>query len=64
MSRVALGRVRDLPVANWRFHPNERCDSVRGLSKDEGGALNVDEYAVYKTDQILPVYLLEVRDAY
>merc|ERR1712113_1038031 len=36
------------------------CDSVTGLSRDQGGSLRVQEHVVYNPDQALPIYLLEL----
>lgn len=38
------------------------CDSVTGLSHDQGGILRVQEHVVYHPDQALPRYLLELRE--
>merc|ERR1712113_1191604 len=41
----------------WPSSPD--CDSITGLSREQGGSLRVQEHVVYNPDQVLPRYLLE-----
>lgn len=37
-------------------------DSLQAVSKCDGGAVNVPEYVVYRHEQALPIYILQVRE--
>eukprot|EP00747_Dinoflagellata_sp_TGD_P101257 gnl/TRDRNA2_/TRDRNA2_168292_c0_seq2.p1 gnl/TRDRNA2_/TRDRNA2_168292_c0~~gnl/TRDRNA2_/TRDRNA2_168292_c0_seq2.p1 ORF type:complete len:417 (+),score=49.98 gnl/TRDRNA2_/TRDRNA2_168292_c0_seq2:26-1252(+) len=57
---VALGQVKEMRTAAPGFRP-DACDSVVGTSFGQGGSLRLPEYVVYKPQQVLPKYLLRVR---
>lgn len=69
MCDVALGRVREMKSAspNFNLHALRQSltgvsyDSLVGLKRSEGGTLPSREYIVYRSEQTLPRYLLEVR---
>jgi hypothetical protein len=44
----------------WLTRGRGAYDSVKGVEEEEGGALRVPEYVVYRTDQVHLAYLFEV----
>jgi len=72
---VALGLEKEMRQAGmpqrsgwWQAFRERRspytlqADSVVGLSQDQGGALRVPEYVVYRSCQALPRFMLELRE--
>jgi len=73
---VALGSQKEMSQAGVPFRrkasvkdaicrrPKQQttCDSVKGLSVGQGGSLRVQEHVVYNPAQVLPLWLLELRE--
>ena len=66
--RACLGEAHDTRVAMQRAtRPPERpdgrgpLDSVRALTREQGGCVDHPEYMVYESGQVLPQYLVRYR---
>lgn len=68
---VALGRPRQMKVADTSFSSESLqkpslegivYDSVLGEDTSRGGVLSHREFVVYRTEQVLPRYLLAIRE--
>mmetsp|Transcript_72613 Transcript_72613/g.137259 ORF Transcript_72613/g.137259 Transcript_72613/m.137259 type:complete len:112 (-) Transcript_72613:20-355(-) len=76
MCRVELGEIREEKEAApalsgykregwraWLTGGRGAYDSVKGVDHEEGGALRVPEYVVYRPEQAHLAYMFEVRTA-